>query len=117
MLSPKPSTAIDWKRPTKYMRAFLSSSFWIPIATISYSMYLWHLFVAVALRNTFFGYWDNTFSQLTTDQCGHVTDYGLRGYILFFSTLLVSSIIATFSYVFIEKPAIDARRVFKGKWE
>jgi len=36
---------------------------------------------------------------------------------LFFGCLIVSTIVAAFSYVFIEKPAIEARRVFKTKWE
>ena len=49
MLSPKPEDKIPMYRPTYYMRAFLSASFLLPIAVISYSLYLFHLIVQFLL--------------------------------------------------------------------
>ena len=37
--------------------------------------------------------------------------------LLFVEGLSGAIFLATLSYVFVEKPAIDARRVFKNKWE
>jgi len=45
MISPIPSEAMRWSRPTKYIRGFLSFFLWLPIANLSYSMYLWHLYL------------------------------------------------------------------------
>jgi peptidoglycan/LPS O-acetylase OafA/YrhL len=67
MLSPKPLTVISSSRPTKYMRAFLSSSFWVPIATLSYSMYIWHLIIAVVFKVIIFKAWIPKFDSLTMD--------------------------------------------------
>ena len=36
---------------------------------------------------------------------------------IFFAGLTISMIVASLSFVFVEKPAIDARRVFKTKWQ
>ena len=35
---------------------------------------------------------------------------------IFFGGLAISMLVASLSFVFVEKPAIDARRVFKTKW-
>ena len=43
MLSVKPEENIPFYRPTKYLRAFLSWSLWVPFATLSFSFYLMHL--------------------------------------------------------------------------
>lgn len=43
MLSPRPDESISWYRPSRYMRAFLSASIWLPIAVVSYSLYLFHV--------------------------------------------------------------------------
>jgi len=43
MISPDPNSTIPYSRPTKFIRGFLSLPFWIPIATLSYSIYLWHI--------------------------------------------------------------------------
>ena len=50
MISPSPKTAIPFKHPTKYIRAFLSLSLWVPIATLSYSIYLWHMGMFMGIR-------------------------------------------------------------------
>jgi len=36
---------------------------------------------------------------------------------MFFSGLFFTLILAALTYIFVEKPAIDARRVFKTKWQ
>ena len=41
-LSPTKETTISWARPSKYFRGLLSMKIWLPIATVSYSIYLWH---------------------------------------------------------------------------
>jgi hypothetical protein len=43
MLSPKPEETIDWYRPVKYMRAFLSFDIWVPFANLTYTFYLFHV--------------------------------------------------------------------------
>lgn len=43
MLSPKPDESISWYRPSRYMRGFLSASIWLPVAVVSYSLYLFHV--------------------------------------------------------------------------
>lgn len=45
MLTPKPETPIDWYRPSCFLRWILSKQFWVPIATISYSFYVFHIAV------------------------------------------------------------------------
>ena len=43
MLSVPPDEIIPWYRPSKVLRAFLSWSLFLPIATLSFSFYLMHL--------------------------------------------------------------------------
>ena len=49
MLSPAADTKIDIWRPSKYFRDFLSLNIWLPIATLSYSIYIWHPTIMVPL--------------------------------------------------------------------
>ncbi len=42
MLSPKVEDTIPWYRPNKFLRWMLSWSMWVPVATLSFSFYLWH---------------------------------------------------------------------------
>lgn len=58
ILSPKPDQTIAYYRPSKYLRWFLSSRFWVPIATTSYSFYIWHLYV-LNQREIIRPYFDN----------------------------------------------------------
>jgi len=44
-LSPTKETTISWARPSKYFRGILSLKIWLPIATLSYSIYIWHVTV------------------------------------------------------------------------
>ena len=50
MILPNPNTSISLWRPTCYMRSLLSSNIWVPIATLSYSLYLWHIHFQVSAK-------------------------------------------------------------------
>jgi peptidoglycan/LPS O-acetylase OafA/YrhL len=52
-LSPSPEKSISWWRPSKYFRALMSLKLWLPIATLSYSVYLWHPIVFFALGENY----------------------------------------------------------------
>jgi len=55
-LSTPADVSIPWNYPSKYFRAFFSSPIWLPIATLSYSIYLWHYLFILLLGDTdFFG--------------------------------------------------------------
>jgi len=49
MISPMPEDTIPIYRPIKVLRGFLSMSMWVPIANLSYSVYLWHMGIYSAL--------------------------------------------------------------------
>ena len=55
MISPAPEDTIPMHRPTKFLRAFFSMSMWVPIANLSYSVYLWHIIFLSSLENGYFG--------------------------------------------------------------
>ena len=40
ILSPKTEENLEWYRPIRYMRWFLTLPFWVPFASLSYSMYV-----------------------------------------------------------------------------
>ena len=48
-ISAADNTKIPCYRPTRWLRAFLEWNFWLPIATCSYSMYVWHILVLECL--------------------------------------------------------------------
>lgn len=75
---------------------FFSLNFWYPIATLSYSLYLIHLVVMVIVIPTMM--------QQTVLSMGEVLLYG--GLL----SSLISFLIATFMYVFIEKPVMNLRK-------
>ena len=39
-------------RPARFIRAVLSMDIWLPLASLSYSMYLWHIPVLIAIFKT-----------------------------------------------------------------
>ena len=47
MLDAHPDESITGYRPTSFLRWFLSWDFWVPIARLSYSVYLWHIVIIV----------------------------------------------------------------------
>lgn len=80
------------------LKRFLLNRFFLSIGTISYSIYIWHYFVIIALKKTqskILESWDGLFT-------GHPNiDY------LIYTTLIILPIvlfISMFSYIYIEKP-------------
>ena len=47
------SEPLPWYRPVRYMKWILSANFWVPIATLSYSVYIWHIPFALIFENLF----------------------------------------------------------------
>ena len=117
-MSPKQDTPISWARPSKYFRGFLSLGIWLPLATVSYSVYLWHHIPMAIISVIKYGDQRKAIAKLTLkNDCEEIVKIGVGPAItLFFGTLLSATLIASLSYVFVEKPAIEARRVFKTKW-
>lgn len=117
-LSPTPETSISWLRPSKYFRGLLSLKLWLPIATLSYSVYLWHPVVLVILSKLYYTHEKNQIEKFAlTDDCESIIKIGFWPSVeMFFAGWLISLVLAAFTFVFVEKPAVDARRVFKSKW-
>ena len=119
-MSPKQDTPISWARPSKYFRGFLSLSIWLPIATLSYSIYLWHFIIMWQLSEaTIYDSSKKQIDQLSAaTQCADISKIGVGiAFDLFWKCLLITIVVSSFSYVFVEKSAIDARRAFKTKWD
>ena len=102
------------------MQAFLELNFWLPIATFSYSMYIWHYILLTAMDRLVIsmapGLLDsikNIEAGYTMTNCIHYTGWWV---LYFFLGLIPTFAVSTFSYVFVEKPSIDSRRVFKNKY-
>ena len=43
IISPAPEDPIPFYRPSNFLRSLFSMSIWVPIANLSYSVYLWHI--------------------------------------------------------------------------
>lgn len=112
MLSPKPSDSISYQRPTRFLRWMLSWSFWLPIANISYSFYIWHLnFITSDLYKPF-GF------IFPPNDCPMGLGTAFGSYLGFFLIVfLMTTIVASLSFACIEKPGIDARFVYKNKFD
>lgn len=109
MLSVPPDQPLGC-RPTALMRAVLSWDFWVPIATLSYSLYLFHPATINLMEYL------NLLGPLIpkTLDVGAVLTY----WICFLPVcLLITSIVATLTFICVEKPGIDARKVYKHKVE
>ena len=101
-------------RPSGFLRAFLSWSFWLPIATVSYSFYVWH--VPLVFDKGLF----NLQPELKKDQvCPAGGTKEMFSYYIknFWASLAVCGLVAVLSYICIEKPAIDARVTYKNKFQ
>ena len=113
-VSADPERKIPCYRPTKWLRAFLEANFWLPIATFSYSMYIWHIYV-LAIFGPQFTNWFNIQPAIDAKFPDPYKYFGI--YILFFFVCLaISMLVSILSYICIEKPSIDSRRVFKNKY-
>ena len=117
-LAPPAETSISWTRPSKYFRGLLSLNVWVPIATLSYSLYLWHPCIMAVVSVIYVDSVSKIDKLSTKDSCEEIVSLGLYPSVgIFIFGSVISIFEAMISYLFIEKPAIDARRVFKSKWE
>ena len=112
--------------PSYWLKRFLSLDCWVPLASISFSMYLFHPVVIQFIGwigVTFLGYktkdkymvdTKSSFEDkcLDTLQISEMAEWSF----IFFIFLFITCSIAVVVYVFVEKPAIDARRVYKNKY-
>ena len=125
MVSPN-ATIMHFLRPISLLRRILSSSIWVPIASMSYSMYLWHLyFVILAYSNTY------VYPDLTAEapipvmlppdlvkECPWSPSGAWTRLICIYAIALVPTVLSSLiTYMLVEKPAIDARKVFKNKYD
>ena len=118
MLSPKPETQIPCYRPSCFLRWILSKKFWVPLATISYSFYVFHL-VWIFFTQKYCPWF--TLDWVPDDDIYACKWWFFKGGIFYYLGTAVQSFIlsvlnSVFIYVFVEKPFIDARRVFKNKY-
>jgi len=103
---------LSWFRPSRLFRSILSWSIWVPIATLSYSMYLWHMGGLFALKGLS-GKFLRPEAKPKTCTFTYGQFVGRWIYILVVSLLLCMAI-ALIPYMLVEKPALDARRVWKN---
>ena len=117
---------IAWYRPSRFIQAWLSQDFWIPFANLSYSFYLLHIIplATFVFSNEFLHPDPKPAAQvppvpIARDQVtcwpGEYAVLG-RWFVIFFYALTCSALLSVLSYIFIEKPAIDAKRTFKNKY-
>ena len=52
---------LPWYRPVRYLRYILSAKLWIPIAMVSYSLYIWHLVPQIFLGGIFWNLMINNY--------------------------------------------------------
>lgn len=120
MLSPKPEDPIEGFRPSKWLRAILSLDFWVPIATISYSLYIVHGPLAAHTFSAFA--WFNEGAQNIEkgrlEACPLGIWTSVFRYIVYTVTFMIPSVlIAKCCFIYVEKPGIDGRVVYKNKFE
>jgi peptidoglycan/LPS O-acetylase OafA/YrhL len=85
-----------------FIRAVLSWRVWIPIARLSYSVYLIHLMVFVVITPIII-----ELSKLTENQSWTTSDIVLIGFVV---GSAISFLLAFFMYTLIEKPIMNLRR-------
>ena len=116
MLSTDPESSIAWFRPTRYMRAFLSWSFWLPFATLSFSLYLFHLQIINTWKaNSARAFFDGIVSYEDVRDCKFWPIFGSFEY-EFWVIFIIAIAMSALSFIYVEKPGIDARVVFKNKY-
>ena len=120
MLSPKPNQSIPWYRPTIYMRAMLSLRFWVPIAVLSYSMYVSHVYM-IGLNSRLVVPYPKEFDpkqqkDLPVTECPWTFGEALGKLgILWICSFIMTIIFSIVVYMMCEKPGIDSRVIFKNK--
>jgi peptidoglycan/LPS O-acetylase OafA/YrhL len=85
------------------LRTFFSYTFWNPIASLSYSIYLIHLVVMVAVIPALIDLTETMPNQYPWSM-GEILAYG------FVASSMLSFLIAMLMYLFIEKPIMNLRR-------
>jgi peptidoglycan/LPS O-acetylase OafA/YrhL len=85
------------------LRTFFSYTFWYPIASLSYSIYLIHLVVMVAVIPALIDLTVTMPNQYPWSM-GEILAYG------FVASSMLSFLIAMLMYLFIEKPIMNLRR-------
>ena len=81
---------------------------WVPIAAPSYSLYVWHAPVFLYFKEL---------DWIKVDDQDHKgkncpSDINMRGFYFFSLSMTLSFAISIIIYIFIEKPAVDARLAF-----
>ena len=89
---------IPMYRPASWCRAFLGCGGWLPIATLSYSIYVWSVLFIITL-NVYSGECDNIWGK-----------FGWFSAKMFVASFLT----AVGTFIFIERPCNNARTVFKS---
>ena len=113
MLSVPPEEPLGL-RPTACLRSCLSSNFWVPIAILSYSMYLYHRRLSKKSKSFFNAAVEQLDPNGEPCACGLMTAIGLWVADQAFM-IIVSMLLSTCSFILVEKPGIDARSVYKHK--
>jgi len=105
---------VHWSHPIYLINKILSSVFWVPIAALSYSIYLFHIQAMMIVSNTSFAVPDQTIGE-----CQFNTKFSIaiRYFYVFIVTTLLSMVFAFVVYFLVERPCIEARKVFKNKHE
>lgn len=93
-------------RPAYCCKALLSWSFWLPLATVSYSVYIFHYVILMTF----------TPKPVEGEACPGGYNSMVGKFILAFAmNLAICFLLASVSFICIEKPFNDARTVFKSK--
>ena len=127
ILTSKQDEPIGCCRPSGWMRGCLSSNFWLPWATISYSLYLFQMpwlevidWVKPDVPGDLKGQFNTTAEWYMNSEggCGPGPWETFGFYQAYFwLALLLSSLNAVCCFICVEKPGIDARFVYKNKFE
>lgn len=104
---------VHWSHPIYMINKILSSILWVPIAALSYSVYLFHITVYMFVGSTSFAVPDATI--ITECQFDTKLSLAVRYIYVFVLTILLSMVVAFFVYFLVERPCIEARKVFKNK--
>lgn len=116
ILSPKPDDSIPCYRPSKFLRWILSWSMWVPVASLSYSFYLWHLQPIVIMQGLNLKLFTppKIYNSTACEQgLGNVLWNWTKNYLFIFT---LTTIVSVLSFTFLEKPGIDARVIYKNKY-
>ena len=120
IISPAVETNIPWYRPTKYMRWFLSLNIWVPIASLTYVIYLFHPmtlhltnFVINKKRPADFPLLDPSYNDTSPLNCPAIVSFGWKEWLItYFLNIPLMMPCVILSYVLFEKAGIDSRSAF-----